>query len=715
MFNSAFASSLSPKCKLSADQLNAFLALSPADNLSKRADTQNWLSNLSGQILKNWINFSEVQSQVWAPFGLPKDWFFGWTKPLVKETQKAVAAGQDPDPVANDNMRIETEYAERIKNLVTSICQVSPASASEQAQKLDNIDIQGNRYSIDHNACEQLCTSSAGKLWLAQQLQQFQLLEWQYHSFGQTRLKALKKLLRSALQVIAGEVFSELSKNPYRKLSEQGQRLQSDAEYLAECEQRLLALLAQDAFDMRRFAQTSPYAVMGASKWETVPGSELFSVQLRYYPRPEGVKANGRTLYLASPMINRCELFDLAAGKSVIEGMLQQGYDLYMVDYGNPGGEQSEFDLSFYGQTVHDHCLKLIQERHPEQNIDVMAYCMGGTLFLPYLARHIEELKLENKPLKIRQLVLMTTPVYFDDQTSGHKPMRDVIRNDYSASIMSTFYSGSNVPPQAIEVGMNTIQPGVGFSVTEGFYARANFPGAIIDAAPFLNWLSSGTRFPAKAHRQWIQKVFIDNEIWEGKFTLPSKHPELDGQPVNLESLTLADVAIFDYRGLRDPIAPAGSCRTSERWGRKEDNHQLTCGGLNRTIEKNIGHIFVVSKKLLAEFLEAVSEFLQDQPPAYNADKDPEVLELCPPPRQAEEAKAQAPAAKPSVAVKSVTNPAPEASKTLDLVFDEPSAAKAESQKASKAKKAPKATAKVTKAAKPKAARLTNKPTAAKE
>jgi len=30
---------------------------------------------------------------------------------------------------------------------------------------------------------------------------------------------------------------------------------------------------------------------------------------------------------------------------------------------------------------------------------------------------------------------------------------------------------------------------------------------------------------------------------------------------------------------------------------------------LNRTIEKNIGHIFVVSRKHLAEYLEMVSEF----------------------------------------------------------------------------------------------------------
>ena len=109
-----------------------------------------------------------------------------------------------------------------------------------------------------------------------------------------------------------------------------------------------------------------------------------------------------------------------------------------------------------------------------------------------------------------------------------------------------------------------------------------------------------------------------------------------------MDTLNLADVAIFDYRGLRDPIAPVGSCRTSERWGRKDDgNLQLTCGGLNRTIERNVGHIFVVSKRLLGEFMESVTEFLLDQPPAYVPNKKADAVDPCPP----AEVKAAAPVA----------------------------------------------------------------------
>lgn len=97
-------------------------------------------------------------------------------------------------------------------------------------------------------------------------------------------------------------------------------------------------------------------------------------------------------------------------------------------------------------------------------------------------------------------------------------------------------------------------------------------------------------------------------DLAKGKYSLPSMNPELNGKPVNMEILKEAGVRIFDYRGRRDPIAPADTCIASELWGQTE-NITITRGGLNRTIEKNMGHIFVVSKKLLAEYLEIVNEF----------------------------------------------------------------------------------------------------------
>jgi poly(3-hydroxyalkanoate) synthetase len=225
---------------------------------------------------------------------------------------------------------------------------------------------------------------------------------------------------------------------------------------------------------------------------------------------------------------------------------------------------------------------------------------MGGALILPYLARRAEERARAWLPMDVQKVCLMAAPVKFDDTQSGQGAMRDYIRKNYNPYIMEQLFSSVNIPPQVIDQGINEIQPGVQYSVLMGFYERACQADTMKDAAPFLFWLTHGTRFPARTHYEWLSKFFLGNELMKGTFCLPSHYPDLDGRPVNMNALKEAGVSLFDYRGTRDPIAPPGSCVASENWGKT-----------GTAIEKDIGHIFVVSKKLLAEFLHWINEFLR--------------------------------------------------------------------------------------------------------
>ena len=93
---------------------------------------------------------------------------------------------------------------------------------------------------------------------------------------------------------------------------------------------------------------------------------------------------------------------------------------------------------------------------------------------------------------------------------------------------------------------------------------------------------------------------------------MPSLVPSLNGKSVDMSCLNKTGVAIMDYRGLRYPISPAGSCVSSEHWGFVRDaNNKQLAKLVNRTIEKIWGHIFVVSKKFLAEFIDEVHDFCQ--------------------------------------------------------------------------------------------------------
>jgi poly(3-hydroxyalkanoate) synthetase len=589
---------------ISVDSLLTLMGSTPADNHEGHQSAVALVSNLAGSYTRalfqtrRMLDAISLYPLAWGPWALGAAWQsqllkYSFIDPVRLWAKISVSTGRNPDVYAEQNDRIEATYA----GLLANFC---------------GFFIENECF--DREKARRVATSPEGIAWLQAVVQDFAWLERAYNSRGLTGLMALKDLLKCLLMLVT-ETPLQNEPLPFRKADHADPTPYDFSDYLDQLQIRFENLYAEKAFDYRAYGEITTQGKLGYSPYETVARSRHHAVTLRHYPLPPGIAPNGKVLYMNTPLINKPEIFDLGPGKSVIAGMLEEGFAVYLVDYGNPGPEETNLGLAFYGKEIHDRYLDLITQRHPASEICAMCYCMGGTLFLPYLARRVQERWAQGKEMDILKVVLMASPFNFDDAESGMGPMRTVIRRHYDRELMDELFGAVNIPPQVIEAGMQEIQPGVRYSVPFGFFARALRREALQDSAPFLYWLTHGTRFPARAHREWLQNVYLDNQIARNKFCLPSTVAELDGQPVDLNALVAAGVSSFDYRGSRDPITPPGSCLNSildpdQTCGL----HTATRSGLNRTIEKNIGHIFVVSRQLLAEYLEMVKAFFREAP-----------------------------------------------------------------------------------------------------
>lgn len=581
--------------KVTPDELLALIGASPADNLQGLSTAVPWKSKWVGELVRFAFDYQNVldvvgkRIEVFGPWAIAGAWQSSVmdtfvTGPIRAQARMAAGSGRNPDLISDMNGWIYKGYS-RLLYTMTGFFIEDGKFSREKARKTS--------------------TTKKGYQFLKNYMEEFAQLEHSYNNIGLTRLKAMKELLRCLLVVIT-ETRPADGKLPFAPKDPSV----SFEDYLAVNRVRLENLHRENVFDIKDYSERVTGGKIGFSRYEYVEGSTLHRVRLRDYPLPRGLKSNGKILYMVTPLINKPELFDLASGKSVIEGMHKEGYHVYLVDHGDPGWDETELGLDFYGKTLHDLYLDILAKRHPGAEILIMAYCMGGTLILPYLARRAEELLAAGRPMDVKKVALMASPVKFDDAGSGHADIRTLIRRDYDPRLMKELFGAVNIPPQVIEFGMNEIQPAVQFNVMLGFYARAENPEAVADTSPFLYWLTHGTRFPVNAHIQWIQNIFLDNQIYEGKFRLPSANPKFDGQPVNMEFLRKAEVTIFEYKGSRDPIAPAGSCVAADIWGMSAANVSGRKGRTrNVSIEKNIGHIFVGSRRHLAEYLAAVNKF----------------------------------------------------------------------------------------------------------
>lgn len=131
-----------------------------------------------------------------------------------------------------------------------------------------------------------------------------------------------------------------------------------------------------------------------------------------YHFTPRVEKRNKTPLLIVYALVNRPYMADLQEGRSMIQGLLDSGQDVYLIDWGYPDAADRYLDLNDYINGYIDRCVDVVRNRHNQKTINLLGICQGGTFSLCYTALHSE---------KIKNLITTVTPVDFqtrDDQLS---------------------------------------------------------------------------------------------------------------------------------------------------------------------------------------------------------------------------------------------------------------------------------------------------------
>ena len=148
--------------------------------------------------------------------------------------------------------------------------------------------------------------------------------------------------------------------------------------------------------------------------------SELGEIEVGTTPKEPIFKANGMVLYRYRPLVktsrtaapilivyalvNRPYIVDLHEQRSLVRGLLQQGQDVYLIDWGYPGPGDRDLDLADYVTGKIDCCVDQVLDHAGVSKVNILGICQGGTMSLCYTAMH---------PDKVANLITMVTPVDF--------------------------------------------------------------------------------------------------------------------------------------------------------------------------------------------------------------------------------------------------------------------------------------------------------------
>lgn len=275
---------------------------------------------------------------------------------------------------------------------------------------------------------------------------------------------------------------------------------------------------------------------------------------------------------LVFAFINRPEIFDLRHGNSFVEFLLLQGFDVFLLDWGEPDDEDAELGLEYY---VCDDLASGVRETLREsgaEELSLLGWCIGGTLCAMHCAL---------EPDDVRNLVLLTTPI----DTTGSRYSNWVARELFDADLVAESYPA--VPGNMIDWANKMLKPVTNFWTTyRQLWEGVSSGNARRDAYQSMaKWVADNPPFPAAAYREWITWMYKENQLIRTRMRLRGRlvdlkrieqnllvitagadhiAPRANSLPV-LDAVSSADVTHFDRPGGHIGLM-AGSRARKEIW-----------------------------------------------------------------------------------------------------------------------------------------------------
>lgn len=238
--------------------------------------------------------------------------------------------------------------------------------------------------------------------------------------------------------------------------------------------------------------------------------------KLYRYHQPE--RRHAVPILLVYALINRPYIMDLMPGNSLVEYLVSEGYDVFMLDWGVPGEEDAGLRIDDYVLDYLPRAVKQVLRHSGARELTMFGYCIGGTLSAMYAACHPEA--------PLANLILLATPIDFSDAGL------------YSAWLDPRYFNADRVaetcklvPTEMLDWGAKMLKPMQNYLGTYAALLDRIEDREYVKGWLAMNrWVNDGIPFAGAAYRQWITEFYQQNKLIKGELTL-------GGRPVLLENI----------------------------------------------------------------------------------------------------------------------------------------------------------------------------------
>src|SRR5215212_271858 len=267
------------------------------------------------------------------------------------------------------------------------------------------------------------------------------------------------------------------------------------------------------------------------------------STREKKYPMP--------VLLVYTPIL-RPYILDLAPGNSFVEYLLREGFDVYLLDWGNAGPEDKHLSFEDWILDSMPEAVESALSSSQVEELTIFGYCQGGTMSAMYASLFPEE--------HLRNLILLATPTDFAPEDPGIFGLWTLWSrnsgNYFEPDLMVETFG--NIPEDFLkrlnETWSSMLGPLPNLAVS---YAKT-WDHVIPDKTmstwlAVSKWVDDGKPFPGEAFRQWIREFYQQNKLPKGEI-------ELRGQRVDLSNI---ECPLLNIAGSKDLICPVAQAEAT--------------------------------------------------------------------------------------------------------------------------------------------------------
>jgi len=298
---------------------------------------------------------------------------------------------------------------------------------------------------------------------------------------------------------------------------------------------RVPSMVPPDAFEVGRDLAVTPGGVVYAT--------EVFEL-IQYQPVTETV--HRYPLLIVPPMINKYYIVDLAPGRSMVEFLVGQGHQVFVMSWRNPDARHRDWGLDTYGTALAD-ALGVVRAITAAAKASVCALCSGG-IMSSMLAAHLAVTG------QLDQLATLCLGVTVLDQSQAGTA-GSFIDEKTAAAAMAVSGARGYLDGRALAEVFAWLRPD---DLIWNYWINNYLQGRPPPTFDILYWNADVTRLPAALHHDFL-RLGLTNAL-----TTPGAASML-GSPVDLAKV---DLDAYVVAGITDHLCPWESCyRTTQLLG----------------------------------------------------------------------------------------------------------------------------------------------------